>query len=49
MVYGYKLFNLLGKTGIQVATSLMAIIVLAIAIQFIISGIIAVAPHLPIT
>ena len=49
MVYGYKLFNLLGKTGIQVATSLMAVIVLAIAIQFIISGIIAVAPHLPIT
>ncbi len=47
MVYGYRLFSLLGKTGIQVATSLMAIIVLAIAIQFIISGIIAVIPHIP--
>ncbi len=47
MVNGHRLFNLLGKDGIRVVTALMAIIVLAIAIQFVIAGIIAVIPHIP--
>ena len=42
MIYAPRLFKVLGHDGLQVASALMAIIVLAIAIQFIINGIIAV-------
>jgi len=47
MMHAHRLFKLLGKDGIRVVTALMAIIVLAIAIQFVIAGIIAVIPHIP--
>ena len=48
MSHAHRLFKLFGKDGIRVVTALMAIIVLAIAIQFVIAGIIAVIPSLPI-
>jgi len=46
MVHAHRLFKLLGKDGIRVVTALMAIIVLAIAVQFVITGIISVIPHI---
>ena len=48
MRYAYRIFKVLGNEGLRVVTALMAIIVLAIAVQFIILGIIDVIPHLPI-
>lgn len=48
MIYSPKLFKVLGHDGLHVMSTLMAIIVLAIAVQFIINGIIAVIPFLPI-
>ena len=48
MIYSPKLFKVLGNDGLHVMSTLMAIIVLAIAVQFIINGIIAVIPFLPI-
>ena len=48
MIYSPKLFRVLGHDGLHVMSTLMAIIVLAIAIQFIINGIIAVIPFLPV-
>jgi multiple antibiotic resistance protein len=48
MIYAPKLFKILGHDGLHVMSTLMAIIVLAIAVQFIINGIIAVIPYLPI-
>jgi len=47
MIHAPRLFKLLGKDGIRVVTALMAIIVLAIAVQFVIAGVIAVIPHIP--
>jgi multiple antibiotic resistance protein len=47
MVYSPKLFKVLGHDGLHVVSTLMAIIVLAIAVQFIINGVIAVIPYLP--
>ena len=49
MIYSPKLFKVLGRDGLHVMSTLMAIIVLAIAIQFIINGIIAVIPFLPLS
>ncbi len=49
MTHAHRLFKILGQDGIKVATALMAIIVLAIAIQFIIAGIIAAASQILIT
>lgn len=48
MIYSPKLFKILGHDGLHVLSTLMAIIVLAIAVQFIINGIIAVIPYLPV-
>ena len=48
MIYSPKLFKVLGHDGLHVLSTLMAIIVLAIAIQFIINGIIAVIPFIPL-
>ncbi|MGD6852288.1 MAG: MarC family protein [Candidatus Bathyarchaeia archaeon] len=48
MIYAPKLFKVLGHDGLHVMSTLMAIIVLAIAVQFIINGVIAVIPYLPI-
>ena len=39
MIHAHQLLNRFGKQGVQVVSSLMAIIVLAMAIQFIIGGI----------
>jgi multiple antibiotic resistance protein len=39
MKYSHKLFRYLGDEGLRVVTAIMAIIVLAIAIQFIIEGV----------
>lgn len=39
MVYAPKIFKFLGEEGLRVITKLMSVIVLAIAVQFIISGI----------
>jgi multiple antibiotic resistance protein len=39
MTYGPKILKFLGEEGLHVITKLMSIIVLAIAVQFIISGI----------
>jgi multiple antibiotic resistance protein len=39
MRYSSRLFRLLGEDGLRVVTALMAIIVLAIAVQFVIEGI----------
>jgi len=49
MTHAHRLFKILGKDGIKVVTALMAIIVLAIAIQFVIAGIIAAASQIPTT
>ena len=46
MKYAYRIFKVLGVEGLRVVTALMAIIVLAIAIQFIIVGIIDVIPYI---
>ena len=48
MKYAYRIIKVLGVEGLRVVTALMAIIVLAIAIQFIIVGIIDVIPYIPI-
>lgn len=48
MLYSPKLFKILGHDGLHVMSTLMAIIVLAIAVQFVINGIIAVIPYLPL-
>lgn len=47
MIYSPKLLKILGHEGLHVLSTLMAIIVLAIAVQFIINGVIAVIPYLP--
>jgi multiple antibiotic resistance protein len=44
MRYLSSLFKLLGDQGLRVVTALMAIIVLAIAVQFVIEGIASVIP-----
>ncbi len=49
MIYAPKLFRVLGHDGLHVVSALMAIIVLAIAVQFIINGIIAVIPTIPLS
>ncbi|MDN5339708.1 MAG: multiple antibiotic resistance protein [Euryarchaeota archaeon] len=46
MLYGPRIFSLIGEGGLRVVPKLMAIIVLAIAIQFIINGISAAMPQL---
>jgi small neutral amino acid transporter SnatA (MarC family) len=38
MRYSDRLSSLMGKDGLQIITALMAIIILAIAVQFIING-----------
>jgi len=48
MIYSPKLSKILGHEGLHVLSTLMAIIVLAIAVQFIINGVIAVIPYLPV-
>ncbi|MEM0384941.1 MAG: MarC family protein [Nitrososphaeria archaeon] len=40
MIYSDKLFRLLGDDGLRIITSIMSIIILAIAIQFIINGVV---------
>ncbi len=47
MIYAPRLFKIFGQDGLHVLSTLMAIIVLAIAIQFIINGIIAAIPFIP--
>jgi multiple antibiotic resistance protein len=47
MVYSDRLFQKLGYQGLDVITALMSIIVMAIAVQFIISGITAAIPSIP--
>jgi multiple antibiotic resistance protein len=49
LIYAPKLFKVLGHDGLHVLSTLMAIIVLAIAIQFIINGIIAIIPTIPLS
>ncbi len=44
MIHAHQLLNRFGKQGVQVVSSLMAIIVLAMAIQFIIGGIFEAVP-----
>jgi multiple antibiotic resistance protein len=39
MRYSSRLFKLLGDEGLRVITALMAIVVLAIAVQFVIDGV----------
>ena len=46
MLYGPRIFSLIGEGGLRVVPKLMAIIVLAIAIQFIINGVSAAMPQL---
>jgi len=46
MLYGPRIFSLIGEGGLRVVPKLMAIIVLAIAIQFIINGTAAAMPQL---
>ncbi|WP_292520900.1 MarC family protein [Methanoculleus sp.] len=46
MLYGPRIFSLIGEGGLRVVPKLMAIIVLAIAIQFMINGIAAAMPQL---
>ena len=48
MIHAHRLHKIFGKDGTQVVTALMSIIVLAIAIQFVIAGIIAAASQIPI-
>ena len=46
MTYADKLVSRLGTEGLHVVTKIMAIIVLAIAVQFLINGITEVATHI---
>lgn len=46
MTYAPRIFKFLGEEGLHVITRLMSIIVLAIAVQFIISGIVEIIPTL---
>lgn len=46
MTYAPKIFKFLGEEGLNVITKLMSIIVLAIAVQFIISGVAEILPKL---
>lgn len=46
MMYAPKIFKFLGEEGLHVITRLMSIIVLAIAVQFMISGIAEIIPTL---
>lgn len=46
MLYGPRIFAFIGEAGLRVVPKLMAVIVLAIAIQFIISGIAEAMPQL---
>lgn len=48
MIHAHQLLKRFGKEGVQVVSSLMAIIVLAMAIQFIIGGIFNAVPNIPI-
>ena len=48
MIHAHQLLNYFGKEGVQVVSSLMAIIVLAMAIQFIIGGIFAAVSNVPL-
>lgn len=48
MIHAHQLLKYFGKEGVQVVSSLMAIIVLAMAIQFIIGGIFEAVSQLPI-
>jgi multiple antibiotic resistance protein len=48
MIHAHQILKHFGKEGVQVVSSLMAIIVLAMAIQFIIGGIFAAVPNIPI-
>ncbi|MCK8519099.1 MarC family protein [Methanoculleus sp. 7T] len=46
MLYGPKVFAYLGEEGLRVVPKLLAVIVLAIAIQFIINGVAAAMPQI---
>ncbi len=46
ITYALRIFSLLDEEGLRVITGLMLIIVLAIAVQFIISGIAETIPEL---
>jgi multiple antibiotic resistance protein len=46
MKYSSRLFKLLGDEGLRVITALMAIIVLAIAVQFMIDGLANAIPQI---
>jgi multiple antibiotic resistance protein len=46
MRYSSRLFKLLGDEGLRVVTALMAIIVLAIAVQFVIEGVASAIPQI---
>ena len=46
MTYAPRIFKFLGEEGLHVITRLMSIIVMAIAVQFIISGIVEIIPTL---
>jgi multiple antibiotic resistance protein len=46
MVYAGRLASAIGKEGLHVVTKIMAIIVLAIAVQFLINGVTDVAVHI---
>jgi multiple antibiotic resistance protein len=48
MSYAPRVFKVFGHDGLRVVTAMMAIIVLALAVQFIINGIIDIVPHIPI-
>ena len=48
MIHAHQLLKRFGKEGVQVVSSLMAIIVLAMAIQFIIGGIFKAVLNIPI-
>jgi len=48
MIHAHQLLKYFGKEGVQVVSSLMAIIVLAMAIQFIIGGIFAAVSNVPL-
>ncbi len=43
--FSHKLFKYLGEEGLNVVTSIMAIIILAIAVQFLINGVVSVVPQ----
>lgn len=48
MIHAHQLLKYFGKEGVQVVSSLMAIIVLAMAIQFIIGGIFEAVSNVPL-